>query len=235
MRFLMSLATQKGLLLYQTDIQGAYLESHLDDEIYMDVPPPLPQKDKQGRPLVCKLHRGLYGLKQSGYAWSQCFKDFMLNEETHHMGFSAMTGEPNVYRKVFEIDGKPQEIIVGQYVDDCLVATSSDEALQWYLKGLNKRFPVNPNSSGYIRKDDPGFILSMHVHYDVDKGVLRLNQLRSIEALAAKFKLNDPKLCRTLPLAVADDLPKLTSDEAKAQGVSVTVGSGILSTYFPSL
>ena len=220
MRFMMSLATQKGLSLYQTDIQGAYLESYLNDELYMDVPQPLPNKNEAGHPLVCKLHRGLYGLKQSGFAWSQCFKEFMLNDHDHNMGFSAMTGESNLYRKVFELNGKQQEIIVGQYVDDCLVATSSDEALQWFLKGLNKRFPVNPNSSGYISKDDPGFILSMHVHYDVGKGVLRLNQLKSIEALAAKFKLNDPKLCRSLPLAAADDLPKLSSSEAAAEGVS---------------
>ena len=53
----------------------------------------------------------------------------------------------------------------------------------------------------------------MHVHYDVHTGLLKLNQLKSIEALAAKFKLNDPKQCRNLPLSPADDLPKYAESE----------------------
>ena len=39
MQFLMLLICQKGYAMSQTDIQGAYLESYLNDTIYMEPPP----------------------------------------------------------------------------------------------------------------------------------------------------------------------------------------------------
>ena len=71
MRFLLSLATQKGYYLSQSDISGAYLESFIEEDLYMKAPPDLfvdgrPPVNVDGVEMVCKLQRGLYGLKQSG-------------------------------------------------------------------------------------------------------------------------------------------------------------------------
>ena len=213
MRFLMSLATQKGYQLYQTDIQGAYLESDIDDEIYMDVPPNLPRFDADGDPIVCKIERGLYGLKQSGYAWSQCFKEFMMHDPKYQMGFTTMSGEPNLYRKTYTLNGKPAEIFVGQYVDDCLLAASSKEVLQDCITSMSARFPVNESSSGYITTTNPGLLLSMHVRYDIDRGILQFDQRRAIEALAKKYHQDSDTIRKTLPLSPSDDLPKLLLPE----------------------
>ncbi len=55
MRFLMSLACQKGYILSQADITGAYLESHLTETVFMEPPPDLfdshgePPRNSQGR------------------------------------------------------------------------------------------------------------------------------------------------------------------------------------------
>ena len=86
LRFLLSLACQKGYIISYTDIQATYLESYLreDQHVYMEVPPDMRRLDEkvrndQGRELVCKVVRGIYALKQSGYAWSQCPKEFLLS------------------------------------------------------------------------------------------------------------------------------------------------------------
>ena len=76
MRFLLSQAVGKGMLLTQTDISAAYLESYLEEDIYMEAPPDLwnhgkPPVDEDGDELVCKLERGIYGLKQSGHLWAK--------------------------------------------------------------------------------------------------------------------------------------------------------------------
>ncbi len=119
MRFLMSLACQKGYILSQADITGAYLESHLTETVFMEPPPDMfgpngePPRDSQGSELVCKLKRGLYGLKQSGHLWSECFRDFLLRDPKYNMGFTQFTGEPNLYRKVFDLNGRQEEIILG--------------------------------------------------------------------------------------------------------------------------
>ena len=212
MRFLMSLATQKNFLLYQTDVQQAYLEASITEDIYMDVPKGMEQYDEHGNKLVCKLKRSLYGLKQAGYAWSQCFNEFMTSPK-YGMGFTAMTGEPNLYRRIFELDGTTEEIFVGQYVDDCLLAVSSEKVLQWYLDNISKRFTVNQDSSGFISTESPGLLLSMHVNYDRDAGVLTFNQRKAIEALATKFNLNNKESHKSLPLSADDKLPKLDKAE----------------------
>jgi len=68
MRFLFAQAVAIGMILTQTDISAAYLESYLDEDIYMEAPPDLwvngkPPVDEDGDEVVCKLQRGLYGLK----------------------------------------------------------------------------------------------------------------------------------------------------------------------------
>jgi hypothetical protein len=102
-----------------------------------------------------------------------------------------MTGEANLYRKAFKFNGQDAEIYVGQYVDDTLISASSDEVLQWFLKKLGARFPLNPKASGYITEDDPGLLLSMHVRYNRAKGTLQFDQRNAIESLAKKLQLND--------------------------------------------
>jgi len=58
------------MIITQTDISAAYLESYLDEGIYMEAPPDMwkhckPPVDEDGDELVCKLERGIHGLKQS--------------------------------------------------------------------------------------------------------------------------------------------------------------------------
>ena len=216
----MSMATQRNFILFQTDITAAYLESYLSEDtpIYMEVPVALhidgkPPRNENGQELICQLKRGLYGLKQSGYAWAQTFQEFILRDPKFEMGFKQMTGEQNLYRKVLVKDGNTHEIYVGQYVDDCLVAASSQWILDWFLENLKDRFPVNPSSSGKITVKNPGLLLSMNVLYDQEKGILRFDQRRAIEALAAKLKLSENHCHRTLPISSSKDLPKLAAHE----------------------
>ena len=215
MRFLMSYACQKGHILSQADIQGAYLESHLSDTVFMEPPPDMrgphgePPRDAQGRELVCLLKRGLYGLKQAGHLWQQCFKEFLLRDPKYNMGFNELTGDSNIYRKVFELNGKQEELLVGIYVDDMLISSSSEAARTWFMERLEARFPVNPNSSGIITFDSPGLVLSMNIRYDRERGILQFDQKNSIEALGIKYNVMDlPR--KSMPITPTVVLPKQT-------------------------
>mmetsp|Transcript_23743 Transcript_23743/g.27891 ORF Transcript_23743/g.27891 Transcript_23743/m.27891 type:complete len:222 (-) Transcript_23743:559-1224(-) len=73
---------------------------------------------------------------------------------------NELIGEPNMYRQSYTINGKEEELIIGQYVDDCLIAASSQQILDEFMKKLKARFPVNDKSSGEISVDDPGLLLS---------------------------------------------------------------------------
>ena len=140
------------------------------------------------------------------------------------MGFTEFTGEPNLYRKVFELNGKTEEVLIGQYVDDLIIAASSEEARKWFMQKLESRFPVNPKSTGLISFESPGLVLSMHVRYDREQGVLQFDQRAAIEALAARFSVIDLKP-KSLPITTTTELPKLSKAEVDPIEYLSVIGS----------
>jgi hypothetical protein len=134
------------------------------------------------------------------------------------MGFTQFVGEPCIYRKVFELNGKPEE------VDDTLLGASSEEARQWFMDRFQARFPVNPKSTGVVTFDSPGLILSMRVRYDRERGLLEVDQRAAIQALAAKYGVADLKP-RSMPITPAVRLLKLAKPEMDPNEYLSIVGS----------
>ena len=60
---LLSMATMQSWPLYQLDIKNVFLHGDLAKEVYMKQPPKFVAQGESE--LVCRLHRSLYGLKQS--------------------------------------------------------------------------------------------------------------------------------------------------------------------------
>lgn len=66
-RILLSLAVTRGWHLRQLDIQNAFLNGFLDEEVYMRQPPGF---EDSSRPThLCRLVKAIYGLKQAPRAW----------------------------------------------------------------------------------------------------------------------------------------------------------------------
>ena len=59
------------------DIKTAYLNADFDEEIFMQQPEGFENYNDQGNPLVCKLNKILYGLKQPGSNWLLTIKSFL--------------------------------------------------------------------------------------------------------------------------------------------------------------
>ena len=66
-RLFLAMAVIRHWPLHQLDIKNAFLHGDLEEDIYMEQPPGFVAQGEYG--LVCKLHRSLYGLKQSPRAW----------------------------------------------------------------------------------------------------------------------------------------------------------------------
>jgi len=75
LRIILALAAARNYQIDQTDIQSAYLLGKLEEEIYIELPEGLEIGEENSRysrrRQVCKLLKGLYGLKQSGRIWNQ--------------------------------------------------------------------------------------------------------------------------------------------------------------------
>ncbi|KAH9699990.1 protein kinase domain-containing protein [Citrus sinensis] len=70
-RILLSLAVNLDWYLYQLDIENAFLNGDLEEEVFMEVPQGLDLNLTGNK--VCKLKKSLYGLKQSPRAWFDRF------------------------------------------------------------------------------------------------------------------------------------------------------------------
>ena len=60
---LLPMATMQSWTLYQLDNKNVFLHGDLAEEVYMEQPPGFVAQGESE--LVCRLHRSLYGLKQS--------------------------------------------------------------------------------------------------------------------------------------------------------------------------
>ncbi|KXZ41824.1 hypothetical protein GPECTOR_272g709 [Gonium pectorale] len=62
----MAVAADQNRRLHQLDVKTAFLNGELEEELYMQQQPGF-NLDEQ--PLVCRMHRSIYGLNQAPRCW----------------------------------------------------------------------------------------------------------------------------------------------------------------------
>jgi len=172
LRIILALAAAWDHEVDQTDIKSAYLLAKLDEEIYMDIPEGLAVEPGMGRK-VCKLLKGLYGLKQSGRMWNQEWDRHLVGT----CGFTRSQDDHAVYLKKKNND----YFWVLIWVDDVLWIGPRgmvDEA----KAQLAKQFPVTDLGTAY-------FFLGIEI---VRKPkTITLNQSAYIQKILQRFNLAD--------------------------------------------
>ena len=127
----MAISARRKYKVYQSDIDSAYLNSLIDTEIYMEQPPGYVQR-RNGKVLVCKLKKSIYGLKQAGRLWNAMYNDALLE-----LGFVRSTADPCVYTRT-TAEG---QLIIGVYVDDTIKA-GPDPAIRHFNHELAEKFSI---------------------------------------------------------------------------------------------
>ena len=130
------------------DVQTAFLNGNLDQNIYMKQPTGFVQKGKEY--LVCKLEKGLYGLKQSARCWYQ-----MLNDYLQHMGYQQCPSDPCDYWKRVG----SRLIILALHVDDLIIASNNPQMLQHEKRAFSRKFAMHDLGEAH-------FVLGMKIIRD---------------------------------------------------------------------
>jgi hypothetical protein len=124
-RLLLSLALSCGWHLRQLDIQNAFLNGFLDEQVYMRQPPGFADPAKPGH--YCRLIRSLYGLKQAPRAWHA-----RLSSVLGRLGFRPSTADTSL----FILQRSDVTIYLLVYVDDIIVVSSTATAIPKLISQL---------------------------------------------------------------------------------------------------
>ena len=205
-RTVLAIANELDLHLHQMDVQTAFLNGDLQEEIYMCQPEGFVVEGKED--YVCKLKKGLYGLKQASRCWFYTM-DVLLRK----IGFTQCDGDSCIYLK----RENTKFVMLALYVDDLLLASNDGKMLRCVKLELMK----------HLKMKDLGeatFCLGIEIMRDRKNRKMKLSQKGYLENLLKRFGMED---CR--PVSTPEDpglkLYPNTDDEVDKKLYQAAVGA----------
>lgn len=139
-RLVLQVAVSRSWIIKQLDVNNAFLQGTLTDEVYVSQPPGFIDPDRPHH--VCLLKKALYGLKQAPRAWYLELRNYLLN-----MGCTNSVADTSVFTY---INGE-NIIYILVYVDDIIVTGSSKNLVQGVIYVLSSRFSLKePTDLSYF-------------------------------------------------------------------------------------
>ena len=130
-RYVVALAAGKGLQLHHFDFSTAFLNGKMTEDVFIKVPPGYPGKVADGQ--VLKLVGSMYGTKQAPREWHKALEALMVRQ-----GYAPASSDSCVFTKTV----KNSLVIIAIYVDDGLIAASSEEIIKDELAALNSAYSL---------------------------------------------------------------------------------------------
>jgi hypothetical protein len=203
LRTMLAIAASRDLELLQADVEGAYLNGKIEEEIYMKIPEGLAAKD--GCDCV-RLDKALYGLKQSGRQWW-----LELGSKLELLGFKRLDSDWGMYTR----QGANGLVTMLVYVDDLLISGRSKAELQKVIADLSKHWKV-------AEMGEVSSILGLKVVRDRRAKRIWLTQPGYIDKLIDRFPPSTNRTYAT-PMAVENGIAK--ADEFDPTAYRELIGS----------
>ena len=127
--------------MIQLDVKTAFLYGEVAEELYISQPEGFIIAGQES--LVCRLHKGLYGLKQSSRLWNITFDSFLTR-----FGFTSSSADPCVYFR----ENASEFTFLALWVDDRLLCSTSPSVHTAILSYLISHFFMT-SGSGLLRLD----------------------------------------------------------------------------------
>lgn len=170
-RYLLAIAVKRDLIIHQMDAVTAFLQSDLDECIYMHQP----ECFHDGSQKVCRLKKSLYGLKQASRVWNS-----KLNEALVQMGFVRSSADPCVYHRTT----KSKFFAIAVYVDDFILISDDQKAIDHLKSELSTKFKMK--DMGEISS-----VLGINIVRDRKSGLISIDQTQYIQGVLERFGMTD--------------------------------------------
>lgn len=174
LRVFLAMVAQRNLELIQFDVKTAFLYGKLPDRAFMKIPEGLHVKENET--LMCKLEKALYGLKQASRIWNREFVSFLK-----HFSFT----ENNADKCIFHGKVDNDDVYLGLYVDDGLIAAKSNRSITKVTNALKEMFEITLGNAEMF--------VGLQINRDRSNKQMFLSQRNYTEQVLSKFEMNDAK------------------------------------------
>ena len=131
-RILLSIACIMNFKLYQMDVKSAFLNSFLNEEVFVEQPKGF--QDLHFLDHVLRLKKALYGLKQAPRAWYDRLTTYLLDH-----GFKRGQADRTLFVKRDE-----KSLLVAQvYVDDIVFGSTIDHLAHEFSEEMKREFKIS--------------------------------------------------------------------------------------------
>lgn len=189
-RIILTLALTYNWPLQQLDINNAFLNDILEEEVYMMQPPGFTAPNSS---LVCHLHKALYGLKQAPRQWFERLKTTLLS-----FGFLNSKCDASLF--IYKHHNVVIYMLV--YVDDIVITGNSPPLIKQITQQLNHVFSLK-------QLGDLDYFLGLEVK-KLSNGNLLLTQSKYLRVLLIKTDMENSNPVAT-PMASTTKLIKTGS------------------------
>ena len=187
-RRLVAFAVQTGCQIHHLDVQTAFLNAPLEEDVYIEIPEGFQQFGSRTKCL--KANMSIYGLRQAGRNWNKFFKKKLID-----MGYVQSAADPCIFIK-YNQEGEIISVI-GIFVDDCLVVGGEEEnaLVKKLLMEIFKMHDLGPLK------------FALGIKFDQKDGTIQMSQQHYVDKMLEKFSMQDCKPTNTpLPIKSATNI-----------------------------
>lgn len=176
-RVVLFIANTNDWDIINMDVQTAFLNSPVEEEIYLKQPQGYIKNGADGKPLVCRMLKSLYGLKQASRNWN-----LVIDKWLKGYGFRPCEADRCLY--MYDIDNCIMLLVL--WVDDLIITGNDRACIQEFRKKI---------SDGFDMKDlgELKWILGMEIIRDRSQRTLEMNQTGYINLVLKRFGMDECK------------------------------------------
>lgn len=166
----LAFASFKGFKVFQMDVKSAFLNSDLNEEVYVEQPDGFILEHQD---YVCKLKRVLYGLKQAPRSWYDRLNSYLLQQRIRRG-----VADNNLYIKE---EGKKMMIMV-VCVDDLIFGSDCVQMCEVFANNMKEEFKMS-------MLVELSFFLGLQIHQS--KEGIFISQRKYVREILKRFKIED--------------------------------------------
>ena len=205
-RVVLANAAERDWEIHHVDIKSAYLNAPLKETVYMKPPRGVLKPGQEGK--VCRLLKGLYGLKQAGRGWHQELTKVLITD----LGFRRSAVDHSVFLR----QTPDEHSIVAVATDDMAITSKRPIDVEKFKSELRHYWEISD-------KGELSWFLGFEVKRNRAARTISINQRAYIDAMLDKFRLTNAKPVAT-PMETGAQLskdqgPSTLSQERRMRGI----------------